>query len=96
MGIVTLLNIACYGAAVAGGVALFVAPFTRTTRTSPPWARLAFWISGPVGVVWGTLGMILVFARGSLPRESYGLLVHFKTLCSGIGIGILDEGLSRS
>ena len=89
MGVITVFNVACYGAAFIGGLALLAAPFTRSGRAGPHWTRVALWICGPVATGWGALGLALVFTWQSLPRNTYDLILHFKTLFAGMGVGIL-------
>ena len=89
MHAMTVFNVASYGAALVGGLALSVAPFTHSARTSPHWTRVALWICGPVTTGWGALGLTLLFAWPSLSRSTYDLIVHFKTLFAGMGVGIL-------
>src|SRR2546426_6559071 len=89
MHAMTVFNVASYGAALVGGLALSVAPFTHSARTSPHWTRVALWICGPVATGWGALGLTLVFAWQSLSRNTYDLILHFKTLFAGMGVGIL-------
>ncbi len=86
---VIIVNVVCYSVAIVGGVALFVAPFTRATRTSPHWVRVALWMSGLASMGWGALGFTLIFGRQLLPKVFYALAVHFKTGLEGVGFGIL-------
>lgn len=69
MGVITVFNVACYGVAFIGGLALLAAPFTRSGRAGPHWTRVALWICGPVATGWGALGLTLVFP-GSLSQET--------------------------
>lgn len=84
-----LLKAIYYAAAVFGGLALAGAPLTPSGRAAPRWIRVALWISGPAGLVWGILGYTLLFGSASLSSDSYDLLRHFKTLSAGIAVGIL-------
>ncbi len=89
MRAIGVVSIACYGAGVLGGLALFVAPFTHGGRRSPRWTRIALWICGPVSAAWGALGLVLMLAWQGLSRESYDLVVHFRAFFAGIGVGLL-------
>ena len=89
MSALTVVGVVCYGGAIVGGLALFAAPFTRSSRTSPHWVRVALWICGPAAAAWGALGLTLIFTWELLPRNIYGLAVHYKTLLAGIVFGIL-------
>ena len=74
-----------YGAGVMGGLALIAAPFTASGRVAPRWIRIALWISGPAGLVWGVLGYALLLGFGDTPDP----LRQVKTLSGGVAIGIL-------
>src|SRR5438876_11827948 len=85
MSAISVINVASYAAAVLGGVALFVAPFTRSSRRMPRWTRVALWLVGPATTAWGGLGLTLAFAWQSLSRDSYHLIGHYKTSFGGHG-----------
>ena len=80
-----VFDVITYGAGVIGGLALIAGPFTGSGRVAPRWTRIALPISGVAGLVWGFLGYALLFGFG----DTQNLLRHFKTLSSGVAIGIL-------
>lgn len=80
-----VFNAIVYGAGVLGGLVLIAVPFTPEGRVAPRWTRIALWIAGPAGVLWGCLGYTLLFDFG----DGNELVRHFKTLSAGAGIGIL-------
>ena len=89
MGALGVFSVVCYGTAVIGSLALFVAPFTQTSRRGPRWTRIALRISGPMAASWGALGLTLMFAGPLFSREVYRAVAHLQTLFGGSGAGIL-------
>jgi hypothetical protein len=54
------------------------------------WVRVAFWMIGLSGVAWAVLELIMVLHGHSFSRATYHLLEHYRTLLSGVGIGLLS------
>jgi hypothetical protein len=80
---------AAYLIGLFGGIALFIAPFTRRCRADMGWARIALWLAGLVTVVWSLLGTTMLFWRQHFSRYGYFLLEHYKTMCTGAALGLL-------
>jgi hypothetical protein len=72
-----------------GGIALFIAPFTRRCRAHMGWARIALWLAGLAIVVWSILGTTMLFWRQHFSRYGYFLLEHYKTMCTGAALALL-------
>ena len=83
-----ILSAIAYGLGIIGSIALFVYPLTARERPSLP-VRRGFLIVGPVGVIWGTLGLVNLFFGSSLSRNVYISVGHLRGVFGGIGIGIL-------
>ena len=85
----TILDVTCYSFAAVGGVLLMIAPFSRSGRQYPYWVRVALFISGPIALAWSFLGFTLLFFTSHLSRNAHYQLDSFKTLLTGVGIGII-------
>ena len=78
-----------YLLALLGGIALFIAPFTRRFRADMGWTRIALCLAGLLTVVWSFLGTTILFWRHHFSRYGYFLLEHYKTMCTGAALSLL-------
>jgi hypothetical protein len=75
---------------IIGAVGLLFGPVAFIAgRRSPLWARCGFLLFGLLCLCYGSLGYFLEYYRASLGYTSRATLDHYRTLVSGMAIGVL-------
>jgi hypothetical protein len=63
--------------------------FAPQYRSASSWLRSVCFILGSIGIVFGSIGFLLLFYSEHLSRASYSMLDHFEGTLSGVALGFL-------
>lgn len=79
-----------YGGSIVSSGIFYCRARCSHIRNSPPWVRIALRMVATSALLWGLVGLVVIFAQDRLSFATLQFLRDpIKSVCAGVGLGIL-------